>query len=255
MINSINRENQLLREQTKLRLKVSFKNIDQAFSDRSKSATCLLLISVGQEAHEKEHFESTIQLIRSSFKKCIILLGDSIQRYTIALTTNKLPEQCLQAATHEGDHWLQRNSSTLSMLPSSCHVIRWNYWLSHPDFIKTKQCLETALKEDDLYYQAFAETVNTFLNRYKKQNPSLEYFDQQRSELICLNYLLEECAIFCLWPELECEFEIYPNAHNLAIEATRKKFLVPSFPNLLHSVSLRFRHSNLLKPLQFECSP
>lgn len=36
-----------------------FKNIDENYQAKFKSAECLLLISVGQESHEAERFEST----------------------------------------------------------------------------------------------------------------------------------------------------------------------------------------------------
>jgi len=235
------------------RLKVSFKHSSQVLEQHFKSSKCLLLISVGQEAHEGRHFEKTIELLNSSFAESCVLLGDSIQRYTMSLaSTQHLPDYYYQISIKEGDAWLLRNGASLSKLKIPYSIIRWDYWLSHPDFPKMKELLEIALDQDADYHDAFTKTVNVYLERYQKQRHPVENLNLQRSESICFNYLLEECAIFCLWPELSCEFEIYPNAHNLAIQATKQKFLTQSFPNLLHSVSLRFRHAGYMKPLQFE---
>ena len=233
------------------RLKVGFKHAHRILADQAKTSECLLLISVGQEAHEGTLFELTIKLINASFGKCTVLLGDSIQRYTMALASNSEPESYYQAALKAGDDWLQRNSNALSKLTLPYKLVRWDDWLFHPNFANTKETIVVALEEDEQYRKAFMETVDGYLNRYKRQRSFIGHFDWRRSSRICLNYLIEECAIFCLWPELKCEFEIYPNAHNLAIEATRRKFLVPAFPDLLRSVNLRFRHANLFGPLQF----
>lgn len=232
------------------RLRVGFKHAHQVLGERAKDSECLLLISVGQEAHEGRHFELTIELINKSFSRCTILLGDSIQRYTMALAKDAKPENHYQDALSAGNDWLQRNSRSLLNLRLPYKILRWDQWLFHPDFSRAKMAIESAFKEDEQYYKSFVETADAYLNRYKKQR-GIEYFDGSKAYSICLEYLIEECAIFCLWPELKCEFELYPNAHNSAIEATRRKFLIPAFPNLLHSVSLRFRHANLFKPLQF----
>ncbi len=234
-------------------IRTTFKNISHVLTHDSKTATCLLLISVGQEAHEGEFFESTIDLVNQSFGECIISLYDSLQRYTIALTSNQPPESYLGIAEKEGCLWLERNEALINKLTIPHRILRWNHWLQHPEFLHQKQRLMRALNEDELYYQAFKETAETYLCRYKKRISNIVNFDQRRAESICFDYLVEECVVLCLWPELGCEFEVYPNAHNLAMEATREKFITPYFPNLLHSVSLRFRHAKQLKPQQFVC--
>lgn len=235
------------------RIKVTFKNAEWMASENTKNTTCLLLISVGQEAHEGERFSSTVKLINRFFGQCIISLYDSLQRYTIALATGEPPEHHHHDAAREGDHWLERNKKFIDQFTIPHHVVRWDYWLNHPNFFKKKQCIIQAMKEDPTYHQAFEKTIETYLTRYQKRTTNILNFDDQEARNICLEYLLEECTVLCLWLDLRCEFEIYPNSHNLAMEATRTKFLLPYFPNLLRSVNLRFRNAKQLEPQKFVC--
>lgn len=219
-----------------------------------KHSECLLLISVGQESHEGEMFASTIELINSSFKSCIIALYDSLQRHTMALNNNKKPEDFLEAAAKQGDLWLARNRKYYSKLTILNDIVRWDKWLNHSNFIKQQKKLIKLINTDYSYKITFDTTVNDFLDRHCKRLSEIELssFDIERAKTLCFNYLLEECTVLCLWPELNCEFEIYPNRHNDAIEETRKRFVFPYYSNLLQSVRLGFRNAKQVKPQLFE---
>ncbi|MFN7097309.1 MAG: hypothetical protein ACK4PR_07100, partial [Gammaproteobacteria bacterium] len=64
-------------------VQTKFKNIQPEVIPSLKKAHGLLLVSVGQEAHEDARFDSTIQLINRSFGSCSIALYDSLQRHTM----------------------------------------------------------------------------------------------------------------------------------------------------------------------------
>lgn len=53
-------------------VKCNFKNVTTEEKKGFKHSSCILLISVGQEAHEGERFSATIDLINSSFNSCIV---------------------------------------------------------------------------------------------------------------------------------------------------------------------------------------
>ena len=94
--------------------------------------------------------------------------------------------------------------------------------------------------------------VEGYLERYCRHIEDKESFDRDRAISLCQEYVLEECAVLCLWPKLECQFEIYPNIHNAAIEATRERFIMPYFSENLFPLTLRFRNAKQLKPQKFE---
>ena len=94
-------------------------------------------------------------------------------------------------------------------------------------------------------------TIKKYLERYCNRLDGLEKFDMERARKICFDYILEECTVLCLWKNLNCEFEIYPNAHNDAIEETRGRFINVQCQNNLRSLMLRFRNTKQLKPQKF----
>jgi len=234
-----------------LSVKTSFKNLSAERKQKLNGSRCMLLVSVGQEAHECDRLKSTIALLNESFSYCVVLLYDSLQRYTMALNSSQPPETFHKIANQEGVAWLHRNQRFLDQLSMPYEVSRWDTWLAHPHFQSTLMRLREDLSLDGHFCSIFEQTVTQYLQRYTQRIDDKERFDFSRARAICLEYLLEECAVLCLWPELSCQFEVYPNAHNQAMEATREKYVTPDYPHLLRSLSLRFRHAKQLKPQEF----
>lgn len=233
-------------------VKCNFKNITQKDKDQFKNSGCILLVSVGQEAHESDRFEATVDLVNSSFKFCTVSLYDSLQRYTMALNSLHNENYFHNVATHEGDKWLERSAKYLNKLTILKEIYRWDRWLNHPNFLRQLDELETLIKNDPVYKAAFDTTIDKYLLRYCKNLSSLSNFNKGRARKLCFNYVLEECAVLCLWPELNVQFDIYPSLHNEAIEETRRRFILSNYPDLLHPITLRFRNAAQLKPQYFE---
>ena len=102
------------------------------------------------------------------------------------------------------------------------------------------------------YYQAsFNNTIDEFLKRYYPRLLEKRNFNMQRAKTLCLDYLIEECTALCLWPELNCHFEVYPAKRNLAMDETHKRLVLP-FYDLLHPISIKFKNRKRLKPQQFQ---
>jgi hypothetical protein len=229
----------------------NIKNATDADKILFKNYHCLLLISVGQEAHEGERFLATINLINTSFKSCVISLYDSLQRYTMALNSVNTPDFFHNAAVEEGNAWIARNKKYYDMLNIPTQISRWDDWLKHSSFEKQKQEIKLLIDNDPTYKSSFDMAVNKYLDRYCFHLKENNDFDIHRARKLCFDYVLEECVVLCLWTELLCPVEIYPNAHNEAIEDTRRRFIIPKYPNLLRALTLRFRNAKQLSPQQF----
>ncbi len=232
------------------RLKPVFKCTHENDKEKFKRSKCLLTISVGQEVHEAQHFESTVQLVNDSFESCIMLIDDSLQRHSMALGHTQSADDFYQRSIIAGDQWLQRNAVYYEKLTILEKYVRWDHWLQHPSFAIQLTKLKKFMASNALYQNVFTNTVDEFLRRYCQRITSNANFKIERAKQLCLDYLLEECTALCLWPELGCQFEVYPSRRNLAMSDTHQRFVLPQYPDLLHPVAIKFKNRKQFKPQQ-----
>ncbi|HAT3877890.1 TPA: hypothetical protein I8669_002722 [Legionella pneumophila] len=203
-------------------------------------STCLMPISVGQTIHEGAKFEAVIKLINNSFKHCTILVDDSVQRHTIGIMNHASPDELYQIAVEEGDAWLKRNEMAYNQLTIPFNIMRWDDWYNSPHYITSHLRVQKEYDANKDFRQAIHANIDDFLTRYLNRfNP--EDIDHERSFRLCLDYLIEECAVMCLWTEGQYDFEVYPSGRNKAMAATYHYLIKPDFPNYLRPVALRFK--------------
>lgn len=231
-------------------VKCRFKNISEHDKSVFKKSTCLLLVSVGQEAHEGSRFDATVSLINQTFQNCVVSLYDTIQRYTMSFRTQLPPSELKDNAQYEGDLWLIRNSKYLSKLTIPYSTKRWEDWIDHPLYYKHLDLIKSTYKYDYIYRDAFEAATNKYIKRYKSNNLH-SAISIARMKNICLDYLMEECAVLSLWSELDYLFEVYPNPHNDAIEATRDIIINKINNKNIRPVTIRFSNAGQLKPQKF----
>ena len=231
-------------------IKAAFRYIDDSTKAKFHTSQCLLTISVGQEVHEKEKLSVTIDLVNKHFNSCILLIDDSLQRHTMALNEKNDVGYFYEASIKEGDSWLVRNEKYYKKLNVQ-KILRWDTWLKHATYLSQKEIIKELIIKDILYREAFNSTVDEFLRRYTGRVNKSE-FDFDRGRQLCFDYLLEECTALCLWIETKCQFEVYPSCRNQAMSETHKRFVLPKYPELLHSVGIKFKNRKQLSPQCFE---
>ena len=233
--------------------KAVFRYVNEPQKLKFATSQCLLTVSVGQEVHEGEKFESTIELINQHFDSCILLVDDSLQRHTMALDQLENADFFYDASMTAGDAWLERNEKYYRKLTSLKKILRWDVWLKHPRYQETKCTIQNELSTDSEYHEAFSDTVGEFLRRYIPR-ANAQHFNVDRAKQLCEDYLLEECTALCLWHETGSHFEVYPSKRNQAMTKTHEKFILPHNPALLHSVGIKFKNRKQLKPQNFDFS-
>jgi hypothetical protein len=233
------------------KLKASFK-CDHVLKKQMRGATCLLTISVGQESHEGERLRATVDALNDTFGRCIITLHDALQRYTMSLNYNKDPADFYAAGVKEGELWMERNAPILKNLIIDNEIVPWDGWLQHPDFKRHRGLIQLQMKENEPYRHAFETTLESYLARHIKRLPQSVVLDIDRARTICEDYLIEECAVLCLWPETKACVELYPGKHNDAVEATRQLFIHSRHPDLVQAVKIGFNARPNMRPQQFE---
>jgi len=231
-------------------IKAVFKCLE-SYKFQFRRSSCLLTISVGQEVHEGDKLLETIKLVGKNFKKCTLLIDDSIQRHTMAINSKKEAVDFLDDAVLEGDLWLYRNREIFCQLNIPYNIFRWNHWLNHENFKKIHSNLLNEYENNEEYKSAINETIEIFLNRYISRLADTSNIDIQRSFKLCFDYLLEECTALCLWVEGRYNFEVYPSKRNQAMTLTHELFIKPEYPNLLNPVAIKFKNRKQLKPQQF----
>lgn len=184
---------------------------------------CLFLISVGQHYHERNKLKAALKCMNKHFKEVIIVLGDTIQRYTHAAYQNKTDAELLYFAEGEGDKWLERNADIIKeSLTNPYKLFRWEHYRQHSKILHYFSMIENAYQSLDPEYQiAFEKDTKDFLQRAGRGELSLS----SNSVELCLQYLKEECTCMCLWTEENCEFLAYPYGINNVFRATYKKFI------------------------------
>jgi hypothetical protein len=169
------------------RLKPVFKCTDEKKA-RFSSSTCLLTISVGQEVHEGEHFEATVELVNRSFGACILLIDDTLQRHTMALASDHDAGYCYARSLEAGKQWLERNIWHYAKLSNLKQIIHWNHWLKHPHFERKQAKIKALLDSDAGFCEAFLSTIDVFLHRYYRRVQDQPTFNIERARQLCLDY-------------------------------------------------------------------
>lgn len=221
-------------------IKASFTRVEETTKNQFPNAHCIVSLSIGQPVHEGAHLAATLSLVDKSFGSCTFVLGDTLQRHTMAITHPSLSrEELYQKTKAEGDHWIRRNSPVLAQLRIPYGVKRWNYWLEHPRFNDLLKWTQQNYSLEADYKQSFENNIQEYLDRLTKRGELHVPVEVARAQ--CLKYLQEECAAMCLWLNEKGQFELYPSGRTPAMQATYDRFLKTLHPDLLNPISLRFK--------------
>ncbi|MCX7115280.1 MAG: hypothetical protein NTW08_05180 [Gammaproteobacteria bacterium] len=221
-------------------IKASFKGNPPEERKQFANSSCLMPISVGQRVHEGEKLASVIKLVSTAFQTCTILVDDSIQRYTLAIERLSEPDLLYDEALMLGRAWLMRNQDIISQLSIPYQVLRWDDWLKHAAFQAQHERVSQLYHHNSMYKAAIHQNVDAFLARDVGRNPMCDS-KRARIEQLCVDYLLEECAVMCLWTYGKYHFELYPTGRNQAMTATYEMLIKPQYSDYLRSVGIRFK--------------
>lgn len=224
--------------------KASFAGGDPAIRQTFSDKTAVMPISIGFSLdQENGRLRATLELLAKSFDKVVILIDDLVQRHTLAISSD-IPEHHLKdICLKEGDIWIKRYKDTIDeILGDKVRIVRWEDTLKNPPFQENKERVLRELATNEEYRDAFKETIDEVVLRFKKRKPAL---DTQRAHDLSMEYLIEECASMVAWPLLlGAKVEVYPARRSAAMAATNKFIIQKVYPDLpggLQKVRLRFQ--------------
>lgn len=233
-------------------VKVTFR-CDELVKPLLKNSTCLVHISVGQDYHEGEKFIATMDLINDTFQSCILVICDTLQRYSLKIFNPDLTEEdAYSQSLKSGQQWLSRNENAFNYLNIPFKLFGWDHWLNDSDYMNFRKEIENLYKNNEEYRYAIQSTIDKFLKRHSK---ILSTSDRYRKAFeLSEAYLMEEMPVLVpLWAKTNCNFVIYPRQRSKAMAITLDYFLQNNKINfnVLNEISLKFNRRINPKKLNF----
>lgn len=169
-------------------------------------------LSIGQKYHEGLKFQSHISWAAPRFKKTLIMVNDTLQRYGLMFSENISEEEAYNITKKYGNRWLDDHGDIIDTHPNAV-TYRWDFWIQHPDFPERLQSIKGLYKTNSLFKNALDKDITNIWNRRVSQNHSLytpEKFDHFH-HISCM-YLFEELAAYSIMFDQEKAIDIYPGS-------------------------------------------
>ncbi len=174
-----------------------------------------LQISVGMPYHENEKFETTASWVGQRFKKAIICVNDTLQRFNLMYENPGMTEEeALHKTLRAGREWVLRNMRALESLPDfSLH--HWEEWKLQPAFSDNKNKIATLYRDNPDFREAISRNIMDHWQRYSKKRADSSgalpgAADYEVFAHYSTQYLLEETAAFGVMYARESAADIYP---------------------------------------------
>ncbi|MBA3535149.1 MAG: hypothetical protein H0T84_00840 [Tatlockia sp.] len=198
----------------------------------------IITISVGQPNHEGDKLYATLLAADRQFSFARIMVCDSLQRYTMKITSNLTLEQLHLESIKLGDEWIARNLKYIKTMNIPYELSRWNEWLNHPDYTDKLQIIEELYNRDTLFKNSIFSTTHGFISR----NSERLVINKEQAYELSKDYLLEECAVMLILADEGYEFEIYPNQRNEALDYIYHTIIAKENSHLMQAVSIKFKN-------------
>ena len=221
--------------------KVEFIKTEINNNQISPKSMCIFTISMDVDAYKRAKLSSILRLINKNFQQCTIVIGDLLHRHNYVFEAGYSFEEYEDVCCKKYLDWFKNHlSPCLHELEIPFKVVRWNYFITHPKFEEYLEKIEMLYVTDELCKQAFDDSAKEFLDRRKRQlGANFHVTDDMIRASI--NYLKEEAAAFCIFPEFNCEYEIYYNKRTFVMQYIYNTLLKPQYPHLLQLLTLRYK--------------
>ncbi|WP_179073052.1 tRNA-dependent cyclodipeptide synthase [Nostoc sp. C057] len=158
---------------------------------------CFLGISLESENFSIAKLVGMTDWISKHFKKCTVLIGDSIHRITLQINQDLKEKQALNKALIQGRQYVDNASYVFDNYIATCifNVIFCSEIQQSEDYLKYYEQLQNLIRQDEKFANSVKSSVKEFVLRHFKQNTeNFDFYVELSSR-----YLLEELAVFtCL---------------------------------------------------------
>ncbi|EWC64439.1 hypothetical protein UO65_0046 [Actinokineospora spheciospongiae] len=185
-----------------------------AFEDADE---CFLGVSLENDSFDVPKLEGIVEWISRRFRRCTVLVGDSIHRLTLSATAALSPEPALARALELGREFIADRQPVFDLFSDrtdftvvTCAEVRW--WADHDGFHRR---LRSQFAEDPV----FRASVESFGRRYHSRGATdLDGQELAKRVAISSEYFLEEFAVFCCLRARGLSVMVYPGSFSSLAE-------------------------------------
>lgn len=192
---------------------------------------CMLGRSPENISFIPEKLASISEWISANFSECSVVIGDSIQRYTLEID-GMSPEDAINDALKIGRNIIARDAVMFNRHREQC---KFNFVLcselqKEDDYQFYHNSLLTLLENDENFKNSVGKFADMFLEHRPQQRFELIHYHRQLST----NYFLEEAACFAVLAKKGIHLFVYPGSLTVLQELCQGKF--PEAPNELKNM-------------------
>ncbi|MAZ00245.1 MAG: hypothetical protein CMH32_06905 [Micavibrio sp.] len=162
--------------------------------------TARFQISVGMSYHEEDKFLAQMMWAQFRFKKVIIAVNDTLQRFNFMASMNITEEKASKMCAYAGEQWIERNQAALSKIPN-IEIVRWEEWKKDVNYKIVLNAVSDMYLSDANFAAAVNTSIENYLNNKDRNHNNFE---------LCKHYMFEEVAIFTLMYNKETAIDVYP---------------------------------------------
>jgi len=219
-------------------LKAFVANCSTVERARFSKSHAVLFIEVGEFYQEGERLLALLRFINTKFKRCTIILGDTLQRHLLQAKERTDAASAYTQALVKGNEWMEKNSFIYQRLGIPFTIVRWEEWLKHPDYQYNRKRLDQLYLSNAGFRIVFDEMVQKISKRWQALS---EVQDAARLDTLCTDYLKEKCAVVISWAKCGYDFAIFTRRMNEVMNQLYLIFIKPFYANKMVPVILRFK--------------
>lgn len=160
-------------------------------------------ISVGREYQEGEKLKAAMEWSTERFKRVIVLVADTQQRYNFMFANPLTEDEAFNVASASGDEWVERNVSCLNH--PAINVVRWEDVKHYPQYQEAYQTVADLYEHNNRFK---GDVDRGIIEHWQRQDHSDGDF--QRYFELSKSYALEELAVFSVFYHKEGGISAYP---------------------------------------------
>jgi tRNA-dependent cyclodipeptide synthase len=171
---------------------------------------CFLGVSLENEIFSIAKLLGMTGWISKHFKKCTVVIGDSIHRITLQINQGLKEKQALNKALLLGRQYVDNASYVFEPYTDTClfNVIFCSQIQNTENYLKYYEQLQNLIRQDEKFANSVKSYVKEFVLPHFEHNT--EDFDRY-VELSSM-YLIEELAVFACLVKYDLSIMIYPGS-------------------------------------------